>query len=440
MVGKKYPGRVVVSLMAALSLLLVSCPFDFPEKIRLKASPGIYLPLGDPLESQFDLTGPNGLAQLTNLSIPPGGIGTDIYDYQGPEYGETRVVMAVMRDLALYDFTDAANALDLVLAAIPDPAMRPDLTFPAAGDYALPPPSTEDGGIDLSGLFTDIFDEYPGLEFRSIPAYLYVDGPARLFAGGNVRIDFEFYDGATQITSGVPGQVTVSKTALPVLPSPPGPIQTLSPRPQAIDLAGILNQSPDDLTVKVGFTIGTIQVPKNQLASFAAELRTPLAAHLVILLPFQLTATAPIPVFAGPTGGSPPNPAMELISGGKDLLGRSSGTDGAMEDILDNLASLTMQIKLVNNLGINGYIVMLDEMPTDLPAARPPLDPHELGKINLSGKSSVTITKDRLDTVPFSPALEVFLDGDFDIKRSFSGPALSSTIGIILKTDIDTTF
>jgi hypothetical protein len=406
--------------MAVLSLLLASCPLNFPEKIQIKASPSIYLPLGEgPLGS---LSGLGGLDALTNLTIP-GSMGTDIYDYQGPEYGETRVVMVVMENLlpAPYDF----SALQTTLSGLPA----------GFGSFATPLITESPAGasgIDLSGLFSSVLDDYPGLQFRSVPAYIYVDGPARLFAGGNVSINFEFYDGVTQITAGVPGPVAVSKNTLPSLSAPPGPISTLSPKPQAIDLAEILNQSPDDLKIKVGFTIGSITVTESQLPSFLAELSTDLTAHLILLLPFQFTTAASIPVFAGPTG-SLPNPAMELVPGGGDLLGRTGSGDG-LEDIFNNLKALGLEVTVENNLGINGHVSMLEAMPTG-PSPNP--NPAELGQIKLSGKSTIFIPKDKL-AYPFSPALEIYLEGDFDIKRSLGGAdALKMNMGAILKTDID---
>jgi hypothetical protein len=195
--------------------------------------------------------------------------------------------------------------------------------------------------------------------------------------------------------------------------------------------------------------IGTTQVQKTDFPAFAAELSsTPLTAHLVLLLPFQFTTTVPIPVHAGPdyTGiipppgvTPPPDPAMPLIKGGDDLLGRNAdGSGGAMGDITENLKALIIDTTVVNNLGIAGYIKVLNKMPV-----YPPDDPEpvELGKIKLTGKSSLPIPKAHLETAPFSPAMEIYLDGDFDINRSLPPEgAMTMSMGIILQTNIDTTF
>jgi hypothetical protein len=311
--------------------------------------------------------------------------------------------------------------------------------------FTLPltiPSGPGSNNIDLSDLFGGggVLNDYPGLEFRSVPAYLYVNGPARLFQNGNVSMKLEFKDSSSSLLA------SFDKTVAPlVLPSLP-PSGTLSPKPAALPLAGIFNQQPDGLTAAIDFTVGTITLNSlSELRAFADELRTPLTAHLVLLLPFQFTASSPIPVLAGPDpanppANSPPNPAIALVDGGADLLGRGSGGDGAMEDIMENLQSLGMEISIVNNLGINGYIKMLPKMPIVYdPAVNPTAE--GLGTIKLSGKSTVTIPRDKLEDVPFSPALEIYLNGDFDIKRSLpTEGAMTMSMAVILRTDIDMTF
>jgi hypothetical protein len=109
-----------------------------------------------------------------------------------------------------------------------------------------------------------------------------------------------------------------------------------------------------------------------------------------------------------------------------------------MDEVLTNLKALTLEITAANNLGIDGEVIMLNKMPTSYPP--PYTDIEELGTINLSGKSTVRIAKEVLDNYPFSPALEIYLKGDFDIKRSLpDGKAMTMNMGIILKTDIDKT-
>jgi hypothetical protein len=205
-------------------------------------------------------------------------------------------------------------------------------------------------------------------------------------------------------------------------------------------MADILNKSPVELEVNVEFKIGPIQVPHSELASFAEDLKTPLTAHLVLLLPFQFSTTSPIPVYAGPevspgasvAPGDPPNPAMVIMKDG-DLLGRDSGGGGALEDI--EIRSITLKVSVVNHLGINGYISMLGKMPTVYPS-----DPADvLGKIYLSGDSAVRIPKDKL-APPFSPVLEIYLDGDFDINRSLPPEgAMTMDMNVTVQTGIDMT-
>jgi hypothetical protein len=77
--------------------------------------------------------------------------------------------------------------------------------------------------------------------------------------------------------------------------------------------------------------------------------------------------------------------------------------------------------------------------------ASPPSSPggNELGRISLSGESVITIPKEKLVSdpfVPFSPVLEIYLNGNFDIKRSPPAKAMTMNLGIILHTDLKKTF
>jgi hypothetical protein len=207
----------------------------------------------------------------------------------------------------------------------------------------------------------------------------------------------------------------------------------------------IFNDQPAELEVSVSFTFPTFTVTKEELPAFADELDAKdLTVDLVLLLPFQFTAATPIPIFAGQTG-SLPNPAMKLVTttaNNGDLFGRSgSGDSGVLGEVLTSLKALTLEITAVNNLGINGEVIMLSKIPTTYPPPYP-AGVDELGTINLSGKSTIRIPKSTLDIYPFSPALEIYLKGDFDIKRSLptGAGAMSMNMGIILQTGIDMTF
>jgi hypothetical protein len=435
-------------LGALCALALLSCPINIPEKVRLKAAPSLYMPLGSPLGDHLgDLT--SGLGQLTDLEIGSSGDAL-VYDYRGPEYGDTRVVMVVMKDLVNESFATVADGLDVLIQGEEQaPGFIP---FPHKVDLPVSPGSND--GINLAGLFGTggsggVLKDYPGLEFRSIPAYLYIDGPARIFQNGNVSIGLIFIDDTDADVGSPYHDEGVDPVALPGFPAAPAPVETtLSPKPGAfIELKDIFNDPnpPSGLKAQIDFTVGDITIGSlDELRGFAADLRsTPLSAHLVLLLPFQFTAADPIPVFAGPpvdpsdpNPAEAPNPAMELISGGGDLLGRDGGGEGTMEDIMESVKSLSLETNVVNNLGINGYVMMLREMPS---AANP--KPPEVGQINLSGTSSLTIAKADLDAVPFSPALEIYLNGDFDIKRSLPEEgAMTMTMAVILRTDVDMTF
>jgi hypothetical protein len=404
-------------LWAVFSLILISCPINLPEKVQIKASPSLYMPVGNLLGIKTkDLGGLDDLT--TNLDIDSSDSNTLVYDYQGPEYGGTKVIMVVMK-LIEQSFESLVPGLNILL---PAPYTTPKNMF--AGTPAPP-----GNNIDLSKLL-GVLEDYPGLEFRSVPAYLYISGPARFFQDDNVHIELKFKDSSPKTLKTYDG--AVEPLALPDLPAAPGPVTFTLPKPgMVIPLEDIFNAAPAALKVEFGFDIGQITIKDSEEHSkFIDQLKkSPLTAHLVLLLPFQFRAAKPIPVLDG-------SDAMELVKGGGDLLGRGSGGD-SMDEIMKNLGAISIETTVVNNLGINGYALMLKEMPTESLPPDAPL-PKELGKINLSGKSMLTITKADLGEEYFSPVLEIYLEGDFDIPLPEEG-AMTMSMAMILRTDIDMT-
>jgi hypothetical protein len=428
-------------LWAVFSLILISCPLNLPEKVQIKASPSLYMPVGNLLDDKMKDLG--GLDELTNLKIDSS------YDYQGPEYGDTKVIMVVMKDLANQPFTEVAAGLK---ATIAQEIASPFLPFPYTIDMPEISPGTNEG-IDLSAFFGmgnkgGVLKDYPGLEFRSVPAYLYINGPARIFRDGNVKMTLQFTEDSGEPLgepSDYPKDEPVEPLALPddLLAAPPGSVIFTLPKPgKAIPLAGVFNKrpAPTGLKVKLDLKVGKITVDNlDELKELSAQFEsTPnLTADLVFLLPFQFTTAKPVPVLAGPPDNLPNSKSAMQPFGESDLLGRGDG-DESMDEIMKNLGAISIEAAVVNNLGINGYVLMRREMPTSsLPK------PKELGKINLSGKSMLTIVKADLEHVPFSPALEIYLDGDFDIKRKSSSEdseaAMTMSMAMILRTDIDMT-
>jgi hypothetical protein len=417
--------KVLVAAVLWGALVLVSCPLNIPEKATIKASPSVYMPIGSP-KALKDLAGAGSLNSLANVEISSG---YPSYDYRGPEYGDTRVLMVVMKDLVNQNLSSSISI----------PPSLPPGGFSVSG---LTIPTGTGNNIDLSSLLGSggVLKDYPGLEFRSVPAYLYISGPATVLAASKINLKFQ---GGGITFPGFTNE-PVKSMVLPDLPPAPGPITaTLAASEMDLDLKGIFNASPPPASLKaeLDFTVGNITIYSlDELRAFAAELQTPLTAHLVLLLPFRFTAKNPIPVFAGPDPanppGSSPKPAVKLIDKGGDLLGREPGGDDIMDDIGRNLKALSLEVSVVNNLGINGFIKMLPAMPGAYnPAA------EGLGKIGLSGVSSIIIPGETLKNVPFSPALEVYLEGDFDIKRKQpSLDAMTMNLGIILHTDLEKTF
>jgi hypothetical protein len=209
-----------------------------------------------------------------------------------------------------------------------------------------------------------------------------------------------------------------------------------------IDLTGILNNRGTsrlnfDYVISAGQP--SIGIAAYELAAFLEELKTPLSARLAIVLPLQFTTVKPVPILAAVR---PDKGAIVMNKDGKDLFGREGGeASGTMKDVLNYMSSVTLTVSVINNLGAEGYFTM-NRAVVDRPAPLP-LD-DALGRISLSGSSGVTLTKDFIEkTNPFNPAFELFLEGDFDIKRSAENngkPPLEMNLGVVVQTIINKVF
>jgi hypothetical protein len=293
--------------------------------------------------------------------------------------------------------------------------------------------------------------KYRGLKFRSVPAYVYVSGPDRIFENGNVTVSIGALNGDDHAAV-LPGADLLSKQPVdprefPVFPAS-GNIPmtgTLSPKPETrFDLKDILNQDnpPEKLDFEYEISIGNITAKYDDLPAIGEDFRgKPLSAILVLVLPFQFIAGEDIPVLSE-KNTDPDTGAIHLLEEGGDLFGRGSADDegeGSVKDILERMQSLVIHVNIENNLGLAGYAPVYSARPN-------PGDPNEnlLGRMNLSGSSSIAVSKSRA-VYPFNIWVEMYLgEGqEFDIKRQAKGPAvppLKLSLAVVIKTRIDETF
>ncbi|MDR2094949.1 MAG: hypothetical protein LBP76_05450 [Treponema sp.] len=428
-----FRGQCVV-----ISLLFLACPLYLPEKVQIKTEPAIYLPLGTPDSLQENMN--FSLAGLADSkpALSPDNKEIALYDFQG-EYGDTRAFIIRMKLME----KNLGTVLDNPSPAPPG-ITPPDIKidFEKAG---ISPIDGTKKGFELKDI-QKILGEYEGLKFRSVPVYLYIQGPDRIFKNGNVTASITALDG-TDNSAPLPdaellSNQPVSPHAFPVFPdSDDEPmLGTLSPKPETrFDLKDILNQDspPAGLDFKYKINIGNITIKYDELPAIREDFKTPLSAILVLVLPYQFTAGQDIPILAE-KNTDPDAKAIHLLDEGKDLFGRNSADDeseSTTKDMLERMQSLVIQVNVENNLGLAGYAPVYGARPDTDRAKKP------LGRMPLSGPSSIAIPKSEVG-YPFNIWVEIYLEEgqDFDIKRpgkDSAVPPLKFSLGIVVKTRIN---
>jgi hypothetical protein len=429
-----------------ISLLFFACPLYLPEKVQIKTEPAVYLPLGTPdsLQDHMDFS----LNDLTKsrpvLSTDGGGI--TLYDFQG-EYGDTQAFIIKMKLADMYLGTVLDN-LPSFPPALPG-ITPPDIEIDFAGAGISPLKGTQ-SGFELAEI-QNILSKYNGLNFRSVPVYVYVSGPDRIFENENVTVSVTALNGDNHAEP-LPGADLLPKQpvrphALPVFPDSEDIPMTgaLSPKPETgFDLKDILNQDnpPEKLDFEYEINIGNIKVKYDELSAIRQDFqKTPLSIALVLVLPFQFSAGRDIPILSEKNTGSDAG-AIHLLEEGKDLFGRNSADDetgDSVKDLLERMQSLVIHVNIENNLGLTGYLPVYSAKPN-------PEDPTEnlLGKMDLSGSSGIAVSKSKT-AYPFNIWVEMYIaEGqEFDIKRQTKNPdvlPLKVSLAVIVKTRINETF
>jgi hypothetical protein len=419
-----------------LSLLLPSCPLELPNGLQVIASPAVYLPLGGALLQDldnltFDLS---GLANLGTGSFSGGGF--DVRDYPGG-YPDTMAFAAIV------ELVNTNIAPDT--SGLPPPFTNIDLDNLPPGipdSYPIPVPQINYTGSDLSinvSALMDPLEDYADLHFRSLNAYLYIDGPPSLFGGGNVKVTLKItpYNGTSAGTQKtLLNTAPVSNLRLPDLPAS-GPItEELRPRPSPIAMAPIFNARPTT-ELKFEYEIitvdGSTDVPLKELLEHRK-----ITAYLVLVMPLEFVVFDNMAIVVDSAGSSPGNAIIDITDAG-DLFGRSSGDSG---ELFDSMEYLALEAVVKNNLGLGGYVELNTGDPGTASATIP--SPTALGRINLEGTSRVRISKTQMVVNPFQLWARVILEKgqNVDIKRQSTAATkpLEIHLGATLKTSINQRF
>jgi hypothetical protein len=450
---------VVWGLCAVFTALFSACPPYLPEKVQIRTEPAIYLPLGTPDSIQDNLDFPINDLATGGMSFSAGG-NNEIasYDYLG--YGDTRAFIISLKlaeiNLKADLFPEAAPQ---VLSGMSN-EVKPFGTL----DFSPTTPQKEitgdtGDGFDLSGMQNILYD---GLKFRSIPVYLYVSGPSRIFTKDNgdkdnVTVSVSAFDKDNEnkpLKEGSNEAGVVLLSGAPVTPQefpdfPESENDSMkelpSPRPETFFyLTDILNldNPPKSLKFKYTINIGSITVKLSDLPNVKDDFeKNPLSVMLVVLLPLQFDVTKDVPILSE-KNDDPDAKAIHFLEEGQDLFGRVSEDDegsASMKDILEMLRSLRIDINIENNIGFAGYAPIYKGKPDTADEEK-----IRLGKISLSGLSSVSLSRSEI-AYPLNIWIEMYLkEGQgFEIKRlpdDTDELPLKLSLSITVETHIDKTF
>jgi hypothetical protein len=438
---------VVWGLCAVITALFPACPPYLPEKVQIKTEPAIYLPLGSPNSVQDEL---NAFYDDLAEAKPSGGAA--LYDFHDEEnYGDIRVYIIKVELIEGIYLTEALPDIPNISYEKPMPDILIDFSkagFPKTGTQS---------GFDLSGI-QDILGAYDGLKFRSVPVYLYVSGPKRIFDDDNVTVSVTALGGDnTRLPGGkLLSDKPVTPQTAPVFPyskddSMTGPLPDpsvlsaeLDAKPKlSFDLAAILNMDNPPSSLKFEYTIKIepVTVKYTEREAVKKDFDTPLSAILAVVLPLQFDVTKDVPILAG-------EDAISLLEEEGDLFGRVSEDDegsASMKDIFEMLRSLVININIENNIGLAGYAPVYKGKPNSENEEEEE-EENLLGKISLSGLSGISLSKPEI-AYPFNIWVEMYLGKDqvFEIKRlpeegTEAPPPLKLSLSIIAHTRIDKTF
>lgn len=282
---------------------------------------------------------------------------------------------------------------------------------PPSGGYKGSFPSDDPADtIDLSTLKDYLGDK---INFDTIDGYFYLSGPTATMTAA-VNATYTDASAVLQTRPLITGSIPLA-TASPTFPATEI-ISTAwnTANSTHFTLHEVLNAKAADLKFDYDLNVSTLTVEKGAGV-------TQLRADLVLILPMKLVADAGATLDVG--SALPED----------DLFGRKAGEDNSgINDVLKNLASLSMNLAIDNKTGLGGT-ASLDESVSGF---------HKVLSLEKGvGLTSLTLTRSDIDkiinTVPFVLKLGVEIpEGDYSIQR---GGGLTAKITVSAATDINQT-
>ncbi|MFP3042767.1 hypothetical protein LQZ19_13200 [Treponema primitia] len=310
--------------------VVIAC--EIPQSVTVKGQPGVYLNLGSPFGSENILT--DKFLDVDSLRGQMGDSFTGrIYTYRGD--------------------SDATDVVQTYLISFP---IIPQFTLPAeATGYPMEPRSVEIPNLALH----EIADFLGGAEFDAVPAYLYVSG----LTGGKMTLTYKISEVTTALLNNVDINSTLPNPFITATLFADKAVNVVTwetsdiPAVPTVDLRPAFNAESD---VTLGFTInGTVA-------------GGPIKADLVIKLPLRFSP----PLTKEGVSQEVTIANKEYVKLALDALPTDDedlfGREGNDDDLFDQLQSVTVYIKAIENtaignlkLGISrkNQIISLDNDP-----------------------------------------------------------------------------
>ncbi|MDR0721785.1 MAG: hypothetical protein LBF75_03170 [Treponema sp.] len=299
-----------------------------------------------------------------------------------------------------------------------------DLSGDIGADLEGSYPDTQQGEkpIDLSTLKESLFKGK--LQFKTIPLYVYVNGPGPWFEDENIGMNLAAVAGETPNTDLHEGPI--SAVSLPVI-NPSG--QSYAPKTgitrfpcsSSGELASVFNTYPEALGFEYSITIDRYIITPAMLQEDAITFE----AAIAFMLPLDFTVVDSINLAEDMEGFSMPD------FGEADLLGRDQA--GASSQVFDFIKGIRLDMVVDNRLGLDGEIKLYANKIIQENKG----DPLEI--LSLQGTSQLELTQEDLrETWPFSPAFDISIpEGkELNIKRTVSDNPFGLTLSIRLDGSI----
>lgn len=406
-------GFVLFLPIIFCAFLMLSCPLIPPEKVRIVASPELYLPLGSPDalgDFDFDLS---ALASVGTGDIGGGG-GEDepemvISDYPGG-YPDTKafVIKVKLIDWPLSEMLDSVKTqiretAGSLFSGDELEAYVGRQKINIADKMESPTQDSTDQRLSIASI-TEPLKDY-SLQFSTCNAYLYVDGPPTLFAKSatDAGIELSFTIKALDDADNeLPKKYEMDERnkRLPRMACPDWPngeplTKVLDPKPTPMPLADVLNQ-PGDNRRPVALSIdSSLTIPSKEITIAEIEAHPALSVYMVLELPLEFDITDDFAIPVDPDAEDE-EARTKIVIAEDDLFGRTGNSGGGdIEDIINRLEYITIEAKAKNNLGLSGHL----ELNTS--SSTPPL-----GTVKFEGASVIRINKETI--IPDPPVPEDF--------------------------------